>query len=352
MSKGHGERAMDRRDFFKTVIGGATALGLAGMFPAVPRMVRPAHAGQPGNFNGCKLVVFGSDGLRVDYAKTLANDGAPALSILNSINPIICSLNNGLSCTQPGWTTIWTGMPSYYTRVYANTQYEELPEQMHIMRKIYAGYKDRDLFLVWVTGKGNQLTGKKRKLYTGTPDEQVVTGPHFQVKQLIVGRGQPGVYHADVERENLEVYQLAYDALLQAGNHDNFCCFVQFQDPDRAGHVANDYQSYMDAALEVDNYIFDLMGVLPADTNIVYCSDHGFDFKNRGDTNIGHKYSPRGMLATNADNVNTANHPEVDMCSVGRLIYRLAGGNPDRTKYKKWDAEGLVTHRMYGIDLI
>lgn len=349
MSEGQGERGMDRRRFLKTVIGGVAALSVAGAFPGVPKGVPPARAGQPGNFDGCRLVVFGSDGLRVDYARTLATNGAPALGLLHNINPIICSLNNGLSCTQPGWTTVWTGMPSCYTRVYANTQYGELPEQMHIMRKIFSAYRNEDLFLVWITGKGKQLAGKKRKLHAGTPDEQVVKGPHFQVKQLVEGLEQPGVYHGDVERTNLEVYELAYDALQESVNHRNFCCFVHFQDPDQTGHAANSYGSYMDAALEVDNYIRDLieqMGLLDS-SKIVYCSDHGFDFKDRGDTNVGHKYSPQGMLATNFE---TNNYPVVDMCSVGRLIYKLAGGNPDKTKYVTTD--GISTHSLYGTDLI
>ncbi|MHC4474142.1 MAG: alkaline phosphatase family protein [Planctomycetota bacterium] len=351
MGEQQGTRRIGRRDFIKAAVAGAATLGVSCALPGIPRMVRTASAAQPGDFTGCRLVVFGSDSLGVDYARTLSNEGAPALGYLGSINPIICSLNNGLSCTQPGWATIWTGMPSYYTRVYANPHYEELPKQMHIMRKIYAGYKDQDLFLVWVTGKGHQLIGKKRKLYKNTPDERVVKGPHFQVKELINGRPstQPGVYHGDVERENLEVYQLAYDALLQAISHYNFCCFVQFQDPDRTGHLTNDYYAYMEAALEVDNYIFDLMGLLPADTNIVYCSDHGFDFMDRGDTNLGHRYSPSGMLATNFP---TASHQEVDMCSVGRLIYRVAGGDPEYTKYIHPDTGIAQAHRMYGIDLL
>jgi hypothetical protein len=349
MRKGNGEKGIGRRDFFKTVIGGAAALGVAGVFPGVPKMVQPARAAQPGNFGGCRLVVFGSDSLRFDYAQTLVNEGAPALSQLNAINPIICSLSTGLSVTQPGWTTIWTGMPTFYTKVYNNGDFGEMRRHMHIMRKLCNGYNDEDFFLVWITGKGKNVCANKRTLYKGTPEERAVRGPHWQVKQQIVDEGHPGVYHGDENRDNLEVFNLASAAIEQLHYHANFCCFIHFGDPDCTGHKTEDHDAYMDKALEVDNYIFDLMSDLPEDTNVIYCSDHGFDFKHKGDTDTGHRFSPRGMLATN---FVTANHPVVDMCSVGRLLYRLAGGDPERTKFRKWNPEVILTHRMYGIDLI
>ncbi len=349
MSEGQNERGIGRRDFFKTVIGGAAALGVAGMFPAVPQVVQPAHASQPGEFTGCRVVVFGSDGLRFDYAQALASAGAPALSQLNTINPIVCSLNSGLSVTQPGWATIWTGMPSFYTRIYNNGDFEEMRRHMHIMQKLCDGYKDDDFFLVWITGKGKNVCGNKRTLYKGTPEERVVRGPHWQVKQQIVGMEHPGVYNGDENRDNLEVFNLASAAIEQLHYHTNFCCFIHFRDPDYTGHKTEGHNAYMDKALEVDNYIFDLMRLLPDYTNVIYCSDHGFDFEDRGDTRTDHRFSPCGMVATN---FVTANCPVVDMCSVGRLIYRLAGGDPERAKFRKWSPQVIVTHNMYGIDLV
>jgi hypothetical protein len=353
MSNGHSEGAMDRRDFFKTVIGGAAALSLSGAFPGVPKVVRQARAaepeGQPGNFDGCRLVVFGSDSLRHDYARTLALDGAPALSYLNAINPIICSMNNGQSSTQPGWATIWTGLPSYSTRVFANREFEIIPRTMHIIKKLWAAYKDRDFYIVWITGKGPNISGKKTLLYKGTPDEQYVKGPHWEVRRTIVTVGHQGVYHGNRQRTNQEVFELAQAALDEATQHNNFCCFIHFQDPDHTGHVTKDYDSYMQKALEVDGYIYDLMTSLPQDTDIVYCSDHGFDFAARGDIGDGHLWSPCGMLATNFP---TNNYPVVDMCSVGRLIYQLGGGNPDNTIYRRWDPDKRRRCRMYGLDLV
>jgi len=355
MNEGHGEKGIGRRDFFKTVIGGAAALGLSGAFPGVPKMVRSARAAQPGNFDGCRLVVFGSDSLRFDYAQTLVNDplyDAPAITSLNDINPIICSSAGNFSCTQPGWATIWTGVPSYWHRAYANLEYEEMPQHMHIMRKLAGAYLDQDLYLAWITGKGKSIAAKKRKLYKGTPEERVVRGPHWQVKQKIAGEGHPGVYLGDEGRENIDVYEAARDALIEArDHHENFCCFIHFKDPDHIGHLETNYDSYMAKAVEVDNYIMDLMDLLPQDTtDIIYCSDHGFDFADWGDTSNHHNWSPHGMLATNFTLPNY--QPRIDMCSVGRLIYRMAGGDPDHAKYRVPETDNMRTHRMHGVDLV
>jgi len=137
--------------------------------------------------------------------------------------------------------------------------------------------------------------------------------------------------------------------LEDALQHDNFCAFVHFADPDKKGHETKDYYSYMEKALEVDEYIWDLIQLLPQDVDILYCSDHGFDFKQMGDIKNGHLYSPYGMLATN---FQTLSYPVADMCSVGRLIYTLAGGMPDETKYKETEIKKSKKYRMYGTNLI
>jgi len=355
MSKGQNESGIGRRDFFRTVIGGAAALSLAGAFPGVPKMVRQARADQPGSFGGCRLVVFGSDSLRFDYAQTLVNDPeyyAPALSsLVDDGNPIICSLTDGFSCTQPGWASIWTGLPSYWTRVFSNNDYEQMPRHMHIMRKLISAYKDEDLFLGWITGKGRSISGKRRTLFKDTPQVADVWGPHWQVKKEVLNGGHLGVYLGDEHRENDEVFNAASSALeeIRDNQYANFCCFIHFKDPDHAGHVDLDYDSYMAKAVEVDQHIWDLMGQLPANTDVIYCSDHGFDLRDNGDRNNHHNYSPYGMLATNFP---TANYPVVDIMSVGRLIYRLAGGDPDDTSYREWDTDKVIKHPMYGIDLV
>jgi hypothetical protein len=332
-------KRLDRRTFLKTLSAGALALGASAM-PILPGAVRKAKAGQPGDFNGCKLVVFGSDSLRFDYAQTLVDKGAPALSYLNAINPIICSLNDGKSCTLTGWTTIWTGMPSFWTRAFANDEFDRMPKKMHIMWKLMEEYyvaENQNPFFVWITGKGHNIIGNRKK------------GPHRGVYRGIVQQGIPGVYYGDEGRDDADVFALAENILGSLDQYENFCCFVQFRNPDDTGHQTKDYDAYTQKAWEVDEYIWSLMQLLPQDTDIIYCSDHGFDFKSRGDTNNGHRFSPRAMLATN---FVTEAYPVVDMSSVGRLIYSLAGGNPDNTNYKEWVTRKRVVYTMHGIDLV
>lgn len=325
------EKGIGRRTFLKTV--GLSALGVGvSALPVMRKSVRPAWSGQLGNFESCRIVVFGVDSLRVDYAPTLISNGAQALS---SLNTPICSLSGGTSGTQAGWAAIWSGMPSYYTNTWTNREFGAMPKKMHIMRKLMNAYKERDLFAVWITGKGHNIMGKRPE------------SPHYSVYEKIVKQGYPGLYYGDEKREDQEVYDLAVTALQEAITHDNFCCFIHFRNPDDAGHEYKDYDTYIQRALEVDEYIWSLMNLLPPEieTDIIYCSDHGFDFVSLGDVENNHHYSPRGTLATN---FATFEYPYVCQLSVGRLVYRKAGGNPDRTKC----SEMKSAYKMYGVDLV
>ncbi len=96
-------------------------------------------------------------------------------------------------------------------------------------------------------------------------------------------------------------------------------------------------------------YIINLMQLVPQDVDIIYCSDHGFNFRSRGDLRENHIFSPRGMLATN---FQTLGFDHVSQDSIGRLIYRRAGGNPDRTVFFKGETGDLVKYQMYGVDLV
>lgn len=207
-------------------------------------------------------------------------------------------------------------------------------------------------------------------------------GPHQCVNKLINKEGHPGVYEGDKARQNGtgaynngEVYipgvhELAVPALQEMIQHDNFLAFIHFTDPDLTGHqvINGNIQApagqtqldvYKQSALEVDNYIWDLMQILPSDTNIIYCSDHGFDFISEGDAQDHHDFSPLGMLATNFTTIYTGLTPPqnpdgssyftTSQMSIGRLIYKLAGGNPDRALPRK---DGAEYYLMSGEDLI
>ncbi len=208
---------------------GAAALGLGAS--ALPTTSRLAHSAQPpGDFAGCKIVVFGSDSLRIDYAQSLVAQGAPALG---SLNDPTCSLNGGVSATQPGWATIWTGLPSMFHKAFSNNDYDAMPTGMHIMAKLMRVYRQQDFFAVWITGKGKNIKG------------DIVRSPHNQVYRFIVSGTYPGIYHGDSERSDAEVFELAQQALSEAITHQNFCCFIHFANPDRTGHAQRDYDAYM-----------------------------------------------------------------------------------------------------------
>jgi hypothetical protein len=311
---------MKRRDFLKTIGFGLGFLATRQVFFA-PQAARAEEA------EGCKIVVFGSDSLQIDYAQTLRDQGAPALS---SLNQPICSLNGGLSATQPGWATIWSGTPSFLNRTWSNSRFGSMPTNVHIIEKIIDMYIRPKLYVAWITGKGPEIAGNTKD------------SPHYAVYESVVKTNHPGVYHGDIHRPNSEVYSLALSALQEAASYENYICFVHFIDPDLTGHQSQDYTKYMEAAREVDEYIWDLMQLLP-EADIIYCSDHGFNFMELGDVENGHSFSPRGMLATNFPTLDVQ---YTEQSSIGRLIYKLAGGNPHLC------FTGESTYSMYGVDLI
>jgi hypothetical protein len=314
---------VDRRTFLKTASIGIAAL-------TIPRLSRAPQAAPELQDNGfCRIVVFGADGLRFDHSKELIDRGAPALG---SLHPPICSLSGGFSVTQPGWASIWSGLPSYCVGSYTNGIYGAMPAGMHIMEKLMDVFSDEDFFPLWITGKENNIKGN------------IPESPHYAVYRRIVEEGHPGIYHGDEKREDREVYDLAVDALGDATSHDHFCCFVHFKNPDGVGHGQRNYEIYMNYAFKVDEYIWDLMQILPPETDVIYCSDHGFDFMELGDPKTNHFHSPQGMLATS---FRTRQCLSVSQNSIGRLIYRRAGQNPDYT----FRGENSP-YKMYGIDLV
>lgn len=311
---------MNRRTLLKSALAAFAGLGVSKPAKLLAGQRHPKR-------ESCKIVVFAADALRIDLAQEMHTAGAPGLSALN---PPICALSGGgLSVTQPGWASIWTGMPSYYHKVMSNTQYSPMPRDYHIMKKMMNMFEGDDFYAGWVTGKGGPLKGNE-------PDS-----PHYQVYAAINFAGHQGVYHGDKERENAEVYHLAGRALEKAVQHEKFCCFIHFREPDHVGHVTQRYAPFVEQAVEVDQYIASLMTQLPPDTDIIYCSDHGFNFEELGEVPDSHQYAPRGMVAT-----NFATHPydNVTRETVGRWIYTCAGGNPGHCLSMN------KPYAMYGVD--
>lgn len=332
---------MNRRTFLKGISGLALGIGIVDntikLSDKIPGLTTKSAYAASG---GCRIVVFGSDSLRIDYAETLVEQGAPGISRLNFP---ICSLSGGMSVTQSGWASIWSGMPSYWNNAYANYVYGKMPRRMHIIKKLAKIYENEDLYITWVTGKGHNIKGNKSD------------SPHHQVYKLLVKDGHMGDYYGDEGRENSEVFDLAGQSLSEAIKHQHFIAFVHFGDPDHTGHKTHSYSAYMEKAYEVDGYISQLMDLLSSDTDVIYCSDHGFDFKENGDIKCGHKFSPQGMLATN---FATFQYSVVDQMSIGRLVYTLAGGDPDFVSFTSLGGVGMrpagkvQKGRMYGINLI
>lgn len=295
-------------------------------------MIEPTEAQAPGSYSHCKIVIFGADGLGIGHAATLRDGGAPGL---NALHEPICLHSDGLSVTQPGWATMFSGLPSEHIKCWRNQEYKKMPNGYHLIKKLIETYESRDLYVVWITGKGPNITGFNFETQS--------KGPHWSVYNKIVNGNHPGIYHGDAPRNNLEVFNLAFSSLSEAITHENFIAFVHFGDPDDTGHATESHDSYMNAAGIVDGYINTLINLLQNGTDVIYCSDHDFHFQELGDAETRHRFAPRGVMATN---VVTLSKPEISQMTLGRFIYRRAGGNPDWTLNKYGNP-----YHLYGVEI-
>lgn len=332
------EKGIGRRTFLKVI--GVTALGIQAhglpVFAKSKKVLQVQPIQSVGGYNRCRMVVFGVDGLRIDYAERLRNEGAPAL---NELNPPICATCGGLSLAQPAWASIWSALPSQKIKCWTNKRYRAMPEGYHIIEKLaYPEAYGENLYIIWITAKSHNIRGLEEE------------SPHHAVYRLIKEGKNPGIYLGDKKRTDEEVRKAARDALKEMNylNPDNFICFIHFRNPGRKGNQVkgdpNDFEKYMNKARLVDKKIHQLMKKLPPDTDIIYCSEQGFDFKSQGDPRDGHAFSPHGMVATNFPILNRTN---VSQMAIGRLIYKRAGGDPDFTSR----ADGKL-YKMFGEDLI
>lgn len=279
----------------------------------------------------CRVVVFGADALRYDYAWQLRLTENGGLSTLQP--PVLNLSGGGNSETQPGWADIWTGLPAGWHGFVRNTQRNTLPDSIHIMGKLMDEFIEHDFYAVWITGKG-----------VGLLDGMDPLSPHYPVYKRIVLEGRPGVYLGDENRRNPDVASAASTALANAIQHQNYCCFIHFRDPDVTGHATGNSSSYEEAARRVDQYVLGLMQQLPTGVDIIYCSDHGFNFVDQGAVESAHKFAPKGMIATSF----TTRHKTICRPTVGRWIYSRSGGNPDYCTA----TEGIPSpYAMYGVDI-
>lgn len=310
---------MKRRDFIRTV-----GVGLGALAAGVSPLGRSRAAALPPE--SCRVAVFGYDGLGIDDARSLWSSGSGALSRLGEP---VCCLSSGLSVTEPGWATIWSGLPSFLNHAWSNSNYGAMADGMHIVAKLVELH-GQSLYVGWVSGKGHNVRGD-------VPDS-----PHYAVYDAVVNQGQPGRYHGDLFLTDGEVANLGATAIQEAANERHFCIFDLFRNPDITGHRSKEHGQFMEAAANVDDYVGQLMDLLPAETTVIAVSDHGFNFISRGDPENNHTCAPRGFVATNFP---LAPRDTVDQASVGRLIFRLMGGDPERCRSNDTD------YRMYGVDM-
>jgi hypothetical protein len=312
---------MKRREF----LGSTMALA------ALAAVNRPVHAADDG-----PIVIFGYDGLAVDFALQLA--AANPQGALNRMQSGIgCLTTDGFSMTQPGWCQIWHGLPAAFTGILYNEDAIATLSATHIVRRVYI-LRALDS-LVWITGKGRNISG----FYDQTP------GPHYDVYKIIAELGLPGAYFGDVGRENSEVTELASIHLPTLGPHG--IAFVHYHDPDDTGHATESVDQYLASAASVDNDVAMLMDLCPTGTHFILCSDHGWNFKELGDLETNHVYAPHGFVAF-SDAIttpptlfelrgNTVSAPMFNQPTVAAKIYRHFGGDPRLIKV------GNVTRSLY-----
>jgi hypothetical protein len=159
--------------------------------------------------------------------------------------------------TQPGWASIWIGLPSNLHNALHNEQYSDMPPNVPIMGKFIDYYAAQDGFAVRISGKGQYVRGN------------ISASPHYQVYRPIVKQRQPGIYYGDDWIGSDQICSLAKSALQEAVNHSYFCFFVLFGNPDACGHYTKSFEGYVEAGRHVDEYIADLKKILTPDTDVI-----------------------------------------------------------------------------------
>ena len=287
------------------------------------------------SFGECKIAVIVMDGLRPDLAMEMHNDQTTTISTFVNHDTFHCL---GLSCTQTGAATLWTGVPPYFHKAVENQSYYDasLPEfpykYFHIIPKLMHYYRNDDLFTVWVSGKAKNVRGN------------VPCSVHSHMYARIYYNISPGFYMGDGMYEDSQVEDAAINAIREAVVHNNYIIYVHYNMPDVCGHQYEDYDKYVQEAYTTDIRVRNVINELPTDTKIILLSDHGFNVLSLGELENGHRMSPVVPIFTNfmpSDEID--NHADVS-----RLIYSLAGGDPDRTRLMKAGTRTVHGYRMYG----
>ena len=278
---------------FLAVIAVVAVLGIAvfamifpwgALLPEIPEP-GPEPSGAP-QFN---VIVLGWDGAQRDHLRQCYNlelqecsRGLPNLKQLSGGKIFNITATNGGLDTKAGWVQVLSGYNAEITGVFDNGKYRPIPEGFSVFEKLRKEFGS-DIFTLFVTAKPlNEGTGCS-----------LDKGPPWCVTKKSIDLFEDGI------NSNDKVVEDAAKAL-EENKGKSFFAFLQFSEPDRAGHAGNENSiAYSDKIVENDRLLGELMEKLKQigameKTFIYVTADHGFD----ENTNRHHD-APYVFLATN-----------------------------------------------------
>ena len=277
------------------------------------------------------VILVGWDGCAREVLKEmLVRKELPSLMDIVKEGAVVdITVTTGATDTKAGWAQILTGYKPETTGVYSNRRYQPIPEGMTILERVRRASGADEVYAAMVIAKkGNLGSEGPRKVPYDLWLQESAKG---ELKELPVEKRLQSINGAIVEeagqryvlfpgepyhfsqkgvdlfindlKTNERVGKLASE-IIEKQKENRFILFVQFAEPDQAGHRYGEHSKEYRDAIRLDDEVTGRIVAklketgLYARTLIYIVADHGFDAGQKNHTN-----APAVFCATNDNRV-------------------------------------------------
>lgn len=252
------------------------------------------------------IILIGWDGVQREHLRELINSNrlVNLKNIIDNGAYVNINIRDKITETKPGWAKILTGYDSQITNVYANQDYKPIPEGYTIFERLKKHFGDKNIktLLLGAVKHNLGIRGPHRICLNCVKhiqhfwwDEKLsIPAKPNEEKILKSMEGEPylnaykqiDIYDTGLgEGNNVGRRVLEY---LEKIKNDKFFLFVQFYDPDTAGHLyGENSKEYSEAIILDDEWLGKIVSRLKEleiynDTLIYIVTDHSFIEGQRG----------------------------------------------------------------------
>jgi predicted AlkP superfamily pyrophosphatase or phosphodiesterase len=250
--------------------------------------------------NQTNIVLIGWDGCRRDVLKEMiARKELPAVTALAKEGSLVdITVTTGATDTTAGWAQILTGYKPEISGVYSNKRLKPIPKGMTTLERARMAPGTDTVYTA-------MIVAKKQNLGSEAPHASFAGGPYYL--------SQAGM---DLFVNDLQTNERVVNLVMQTiekQKDKRFLMFVQFAEPDRAGHAHGEGSREYREAIKLNdastgNIIAKLRDLGFYERSLVYVvSEHGFDVGQKN-----HLDAPNVFCATN-DNTVKRNGDRADI---------------------------------------